>query len=90
MSKFLLFNGAVAAELSYLAVVGIVMSAVSVYYYIRVLRSMYAEAPNIRVKAPFALQQAILICALLLIAFGLFPNHFIELGFQAAQVLGLR
>jgi NADH-quinone oxidoreductase subunit N len=44
--KFTLFAAAVKAELVQLAVIGILTSAVSVYYYIRVVYVMYMTAPE--------------------------------------------
>ncbi|AWB27089.1 NADH-quinone oxidoreductase subunit N [Halococcoides cellulosivorans] len=67
LSKYLLFAGAIDAGLWWLAVVGLATSALSVYYYARVLRAMWFEssdAPGLD-ATPVALYLAIVIAAVL-------------------------
>lgn len=45
MGKAFIFNSAVNADLLWLAVVGMVNSAVSAYYYLRIVRTMYLDEP---------------------------------------------
>ena len=45
VGKFYLFNAAVAAGWVVLALVGVLTSVVSAYYYLRVVVAMYMEAP---------------------------------------------
>jgi NADH-quinone oxidoreductase subunit N len=45
VGKFYLFNAAVAAGWVWLAIVGVLMSVVSAYYYLRVVVAMYMSEP---------------------------------------------
>ena len=47
MGKLFLFNAAIDADLVWLAVVGVLNSVISAYYYLRIVRTMYQdEAPS--------------------------------------------
>ncbi|HEX9045664.1 MAG TPA: NADH-quinone oxidoreductase subunit N [Verrucomicrobiae bacterium] len=81
VGKFFLFSAAVAAEkdlgLLWLVILAIAMSAVSFYYYLRVLKAAYVEdaaddAPAIRV--PFLTLAALAILALVVILLGCMPG----------------
>jgi NADH-quinone oxidoreductase subunit N len=43
--KFLVFNAAVRADLTWLAAVGIATSVISAYYYLRIIKTMYFDDP---------------------------------------------
>ena len=43
--KFLVFNAAVDAGLTWLAVVGIVTSVIGAYYYLMIVKTMYLDDP---------------------------------------------
>jgi NADH-quinone oxidoreductase subunit N len=45
IGKFYLFAAVVKAELYYLATVGILNSVVSLYYYVRIVKTMFLDAP---------------------------------------------
>ncbi|WP_227355152.1 NADH-quinone oxidoreductase subunit N [Haladaptatus salinisoli] len=66
-SKYVLFAGAVRAGFWWLAAIGAVNSALSLYYYSRVVRAMWIEEPvnefNIR-STPTGLYVAVLVAAL--------------------------
>jgi NADH-quinone oxidoreductase subunit N len=47
--KFLVFNAAVKADLTWLAVVGIATSVISAFYYLKIIKTMYFDEP----AAPF-------------------------------------
>jgi len=76
--KFYLFSAVVKAEYIGLVIIGVIGSAVSCYYYLRVVVAMYFMSPdgdteysdteNLPIKA------VILAAALGIIAFGLFPS----------------
>ena len=81
IGKFFLFSTAVLAEknlgLLWLVILAIAMSAVSFYYYLRVLKAAYVEdsaedAPAI--KAPFLTMLALAVLALLVIVLGCAPD----------------
>jgi NADH-quinone oxidoreductase subunit N len=43
--KFLVFNAAVRADLTWLAVVGIATSVISAFYYLKIIKTMYFDEP---------------------------------------------
>ncbi len=97
-SKVVLFSspiqGSVAGTewLVWLAVAGIINSAISLYYYARVVKYMYVDeleenAPVERLKIPRSMAAAVAICVIATIGIGLFPDYFIQLCRDAAQAL---
>ena len=58
--KFYVFNAAVAANLTWLAAVGIATSVISAYYYLKIIKIMYFdEAAPAFEKRPFGVESAI-------------------------------
>ena len=101
-SKFVLFSGAIDAGVTdglgwlvWLAVAAVLNSALSLYYYLRVIRAMYVEAPESslegatveRVEVPALTTIAVVACLLLILAMGLVPQPFVEASMRAAQSL---
>lgn len=96
MSKFVLFSGAVYAGLApehgwliLLAVAGILNSAVSLYYYAKVVRVMYVEEPEPHqatgLRIPRAITASVVIALLFVIGIGLWPEPFIDMSMRAAE-----
>ena len=78
--KYYVFLSAVKANLTWLAVVGVLTSLVSAYYYLRIVVLMYfregaAEAARPQLATSFAIG----VTLLLIVAFGLFPNLLLNL-----------
>jgi len=77
MAKFTIFAAAVSADVVSLTILGVLMSAVSVYYYLRIPVLMYMEeppeeGPRMEIGSGEALVLAV--CALAVLYLGLFPN----------------
>ncbi|MDP8225914.1 MAG: NADH-quinone oxidoreductase subunit N [Candidatus Lernaella stagnicola] len=93
VGKFALFAAAVKAELVQLAVVGILTSAVSVYYYIRVVYIMYMTEPE--ADAPVAVGQpqdwpgkaALIVTAVLVVLLGIVPGPWLAWARASARFL---
>ncbi len=98
-SKFVLFSSAIDAwQLSdannwmlWLAIAGILNSALSLYYYARVVKYMYVEkGPDSKVKVSKVMAVAVGICVLAVIVIGVYPQPFIQACLDAANAfLGL-
>ncbi|HUR62575.1 MAG TPA: NADH-quinone oxidoreductase subunit N [Candidatus Thermoplasmatota archaeon] len=97
-SKFVLFSGAIDAGatqdlgwLVWLAVLAVLNSAISLYYYLRLLRSMYVdEGEGGRLDVPAGTVAAVLACLAFVFVAGFYPQPFLDSAFQAAQsLLGL-
>lgn len=81
--KFYVFSAAVKAGYIWLAVIGVLNSVVSAYYYIRVIVTMYmqeGEKPIDALSSRPALAAAILIAAFGTVLMGVFPSASISLA----------
>lgn len=88
LGKFLLFGAALDARYSWLALAGIVNSAIALYYYVNIIRQMYLLEPHhtAPVDEPLALQLAVLLCATATLVIGLAPGPLLEAVRAAATV----
>lgn len=80
IGKFYLFRAAVDAGLTWLAVVAVIFSVISAYFYLRVVMYMYMyeREDSEVVLAPSApLGLALLITTIMVIVLGIFPSPFI-------------
>ena len=86
--KFLLFGSALAARQPWLAIAGIVNSAIALYYYVNIIRLMYLVSPEHggTLTAPRPLRVALVICGVATLVLGLFPNTLLSLVGAAASV----
>ncbi|MFQ6060668.1 MAG: NADH-quinone oxidoreductase subunit N [Thermoplasmata archaeon] len=90
-SKFVLFSSAVYAGgyFIWLAVFGVLNSALSLYYYVRVIKYMYVlkgKEEN-RVKSPMGLSIAVVLSTIAVIALGVFAEPIISFARLAASAL---
>ena len=74
-----------------LAILGVLMSAVSLYYYIRFIKAMYidSETETQPIKIARPLQVALVVAALFVILIGVFPQRIIGLSQKAATSQGI-
>lgn len=97
-SKVVLFSSPIMGTVDgsdwmiWLAVAGIINSAISLYYYARVVKYMYVDeleegAPSEKLKLPKSMVAAVAICVVAIIGIGVFPEYFIPLCKDAAQAL---
>ncbi len=91
MGKLYLFAAAVQAGYVWLVVVGVLMSAVSLYYYMRIVLQMYlrdgADAePAALLAAPWT-ERVIVACAVAVLVIGVFPGPFGEAARATVSVL---
>ena len=94
-SKFFLFNAAlggadgVTSQWVWLAFIAILNSAISLYYYARVVKAMYIEkgAAEEKIKIPGAFLAAIVICVVFVIVLGVYPQLIFDYCETAAHAL---
>jgi NADH-quinone oxidoreductase subunit N len=82
IAKYLVFTAAIEANLSWLAVIGILASIVQTAYLLRLVNRMYARAPQekaIRIKEPKRLLVPIFILAVTIIILGIYPTIVLNL-----------
>ncbi len=101
VSKLLLFFAAIYADLIWLAVIGIINSAISIFYYLRVIKLMLIDTPiedrdDVSIipveritpfTIPLSYQLTIGFSVLLIIIIGIFPAPFLDFAISAAQDL---
>ncbi len=96
-SKFVLFGAAVDVGivnslgwLLWLAIFAVLNSAISLYYYLRVIRAMYVEEHD-GAEVPLTIGMGTTIavgaCLLVVLAIGVWPQWFIDASMEAAQSL---
>jgi NADH-quinone oxidoreductase subunit N len=90
MGKLWLFGAAIEADYVWLAVIGVLNSAVSLYYYIRVVVYMWLRnepAGSEPLLSP-ALATAVVVTLVATLALGLYPGPLFDLAEASARALG--
>ena len=84
--KLYVFLAAGQAGLWWLVALGALLSVVALYYYLNVVRAMFLLTdPRPPVEIPFALQFAVVACAVIVTAGGLAPALFVEPALRAVR-----
>ncbi|TPV99014.1 MAG: NADH-quinone oxidoreductase subunit N [Beijerinckiaceae bacterium] len=87
-AKWYVFNAAIQAGLYWLAVIGILSSAVAAFYYLRVVKVMYFDEPAPAFDEPAPAPRAVLaVTGILVLVLFAYPGVFIEATTAAAQSL---
>ena len=89
MGKLFLFNAAITTDLVWLAVVGVVNSVVSVYYYIRVIRVMYLQpaASEEAIPSSLPIRLALAVSGTGVLVLGIMPGPLLEVAHSAAETI---
>ncbi len=87
--KFYLFAGAIQSGYLWLALIGLIMSMVSVYYYLGVSKTMYIGENSSESPAAIGAGSAVAlwVCVLATILLGVYPGPLSELAGYAIQIL---
>ncbi|PWT84587.1 MAG: NADH-quinone oxidoreductase subunit N [Blastocatellia bacterium] len=91
MGKFWLFGAAIDAGYVWLAVIGVLNSAVSLYYYIRIVVFMYVKPPvggSEPTTSP-SLAVALTVAVVATLVLGLYPRALFEVAESSARTLGV-
>lgn len=87
IGKFMIFKAAIQAGFVWLAVIGVLNSAVSIYYYLRIVVTMYMKPAEERVAdidiSP-SLMVAIIITVIGVVYIGIFPQQWLQMAAIAA------
>jgi len=91
VSKFYLFLAVLKGGFLGLVIIAILNSALSLYYYARVVKYMYVLPPESseKMKLPIAYTIAILLALIGVLAIGIVPEPFVNWAADAANVIGL-
>jgi NADH-quinone oxidoreductase subunit N len=88
VAKFYVFRAAIDAGYLWLALVGVLTSLVSAYYYLRVVIIMYMREGEGRALTPPALNFAVGLTALATFILGLLPGPLMALATRSVLALG--
>ena len=87
-AKFYVFNAAIHAHLFGLAVVGVLLSVVAAFYYLRIVKFMYFDDAAVPFDRQSPMLQGVLaLTGLLVLAFWVYPPPFIGAATAAAKSL---
>jgi NADH-quinone oxidoreductase subunit N len=91
MGKFWLFSAAIDAHYYWLAVIGVLNSAISLYYYIRIVVFMYLKKETMGSQPSMtpALSVALGVAVLGTLVLGVYPRLLFELAELSARTLGV-
>jgi NADH-quinone oxidoreductase subunit N len=91
MGKLWLFGAAIDAGYVWLAVIAVLNSAISLYYYIRIVVFMYVkpQGAGSEVKTTPSLGFALAVALIATIALGVYPRLLFELAERSARTLGV-
>lgn len=88
MAKLVLFSSTIQAGMTWLAVIAILNSALSLFYYARLVRYMYFLPPEgKKIGMPFPYAAALLLAVAGVLAMGIWSEPFMQWAMDAAQVL---
>lgn len=90
VTKFLLFTAAVQAGLTWLMVIAVINSFISLYYYVRIIKQMYVQESDHSVKTSPAIVASIPIWFLFsgMIFIGIYPRPLMNAIDSATNALG--
>jgi NADH-quinone oxidoreductase subunit N len=90
MGKFWLFSAAIDAHYYWLAVIGVLNSAISLYYYVRIVVFMYLKKETIGSEPTTtpALAVVLGVAVAATLVFGVYPRLLFELAEMSARTLG--
>lgn len=93
IGKWMIFLSLINVKMIGLAVIGVLNSVVSLYYYLRIVRNMFlheGEKEEVAIRYPLA-QQLLLLCLMVpTLYFGIFFNPLIELVQFSVQMFGIK
>jgi len=90
VSKFILFNSAIGAGMPWLAVIGVLNSAFSMAYYLRVMKTMISKPEGEAMKvteAPTLMVGVTIVMATLIVLLGLYPAPVLGFAMKASKAL---
>jgi len=88
IGKFMLWGSTIESGLVWLAVLFALNSALSLYYYLRVIMYMYVREPaGAKIVEPKGYVLAMVVALVAVVYIGLFPQAFVDFAYSAAAVL---
>lgn len=85
--KFLLFSGAINSNMLILAVIGILASLLSIYYYVKLIVAMYSNTRHAQISMDIAVLAVVFAALAVIMVFGIYPQPLVHLSSIAANAL---
>ncbi|MGI0100771.1 MAG: NADH-quinone oxidoreductase subunit N [Candidatus Micrarchaeaceae archaeon] len=85
--KFLLFSSAISGGMVWLAVIGIINSFISIFYYAKVINAMYAKKEQKALRMDMYVAVVVALALAVIIIFGIYPQPMISIASSAARSL---
>lgn len=90
--KFYLFSAAIKADLIVLVIIGVLMSVVSAFYYLRIVVYMFmkpqADSGGLQVKLTPAYMLVLVICVVGILKLGIFPGPLMKVVDSSSDKIG--
>lgn len=87
-AKFYVFYAAIQQGLIWLSIIGVVASVVSAFYYLRLVKVMYFDAPVMgHIVMPKMVRFMAVLCGAFVLLLFVYPAPFLEAAMRAAKVL---
>ena len=88
-TKFILFQAVASEGFIWLAVIAVVMSFVSLYYYLMVIKQLYISEPEEegRLEVPVLVTGLTVALAIGVFYVGIFPRHLYDMAEEATKFL---
>ncbi len=90
IGKWMLFSAVVEANFIWLAIIGVINSAISLYYYARVFRNMYLREPLDGDSSPITFSPLVIVTAIIFIVpnilFGVYFGPLISFAQQSVKI----
>ena len=86
-SKLVIFDSAINANLSWLAVIAIINSFASIAFYVRIVKHMYVDSPPVltKLKESNGFKVALILASIIIVAVGIYPYPFIQFASTTAN-----
>jgi NADH-quinone oxidoreductase subunit N len=90
VGKWMLFSAVIDADYIWLAIIGVINSAISLYYYARVFRNMYLREPMDGNESPIRFSPLVIVVTILFIApnfiFGLYFGPLVSFAQRSVEI----
>ena len=87
--KFLLFSSAIGSKMLILAVLGVVNSIISVYYYGRLISSVFTYSHRERLRIGIGIAIVVSVALVVVLFFGIYPQPLMAAANMAATSIGI-
>jgi NADH-quinone oxidoreductase subunit N len=86
-AKLYIFNAAIQSDLAWLAIIGVLNSVISAYYYLRVIKHMYVRptADQTKFVPSIPMGFALTVVTLAVLVFGIWPTYLLQAANKAVS-----